>query len=340
MYDKDESIPKVTFYYRKPRAVANYSVEFIFKDVAQRLKNIISSRSAISRYESKGLFKRIYNTIEAVFRQGDVNHITGDVHFVGILLAKRKTIQTILDCGQLKVTTGIKHSILKYFWFELPISRCRFVTAISTATKEEILRYIHCDPDKIFVIPVAISEAFTKSLRTFNKAYPRILQIGTAPNKNIPRLIEAIQGIPCKLVIVGKYNDDYGKKLKEMGIDFQYLSGISDKEMRQLYIESDIVTLPSTYEGFGMPILEAQATGRAVLTANVTSMPEVAGDAACLVNPYDTQEIRNGILRIISDDSYRDELILKGFENVKRFNAEKIAFEYYDLYRRILSKSN
>src|SRR5580765_4709814 len=123
MSDKAGGIPRVTFYYRKPRTVGNYSVEFIFRDVSERLKNFISVRSSISRYESKGLFKRIYNAIEAVFRQGDVNHITGDVHFIGVLLTKRKTIQTILDCGQLKASAGLKHFILKYFWFTLPISR-------------------------------------------------------------------------------------------------------------------------------------------------------------------------------------------------------------------------
>jgi glycosyltransferase involved in cell wall biosynthesis len=335
MPKKGDARPVVSFYYRKPRKLGNYSVEFIFRDVTERLKDRIIALTAVSRFESAGFFKRLYNALEAVFRQGDVNHITGDVHFIGILLKKRKTIQTILDCGQLKVSSGIRHSILKFFWFSLPVNRCAYVTAISTATKEEILKYVKCDPDKIVVIPVAISEKFIRVDKPFNKENPRLLQIGTAHNKNIERLIEAVQGIPCTLVIVGKDNETYKQKLRESGISSEYLSGLSDEEMRNQYTAADIITLPSTYEGFGMPILEAQAVGRPVLTANVTSMPEVAGDAACIVDPYLVSDIRNGLLKIINDDIYRDQLVEKGFENIKRYNPDRIALEYFELYKKI-----
>jgi glycosyltransferase involved in cell wall biosynthesis len=328
-------LPEVTFYYRKPRQVGNYSVEFIFRDVSERLRDRIRSYSAISSYESKGLFKRIYICLEAIFRQKDVNHITGDINFIGILLKKRKTIQTILDCGQVHASTGIRHAVLKLFWLTLPVKRCRYVTAISSATKAEILKYVTCDPNKIVVIPVAISESFKRLNKPFNKTSPRILQIGTAPNKNIIRLIEAVKGLDCVLIIIGKHNQDYEDQMKRDQISYQYLSGLSDEEMKNQYHKADIVVLPSTYEGFGMPILEAQTVGRPVLTANLSSMPEVAGDAACLVDPYQVQEIRSGILKIISDDVYRNGLIEKGFENVKRYNPEKIAAEYFELYKNI-----
>jgi glycosyltransferase involved in cell wall biosynthesis len=328
-------MPEVTFYYRKPRRFANFSVEFIFRDVSERLKNRIHAYAAISKYESKGFFKRLYICLEAMFRQGDVNHITGDISFIGIFLKKRKTIQTILDCGHVHASTGMKHFVLKLFWLTLPVKRCRFVTAISSATKSEILKYVHCDPDKIVVIPVAISESFRRMDKPFDKKNPRILQIGTAPNKNIERLIEALKGLECTLVIIGKHNPVYEARMKEAGITYQYLSGLSNPEVKNQYEQADIVVLPSTYEGFGMPILEAQAVGRPVLTAHLSSMPEVAGDAACLVDPYQVQEIRNGILKIISDDAYRNELIEKGFENIKRYNPEKIATEYFELYKSI-----
>ncbi len=108
MHKKKDELPHVTFYYRKRRAVGNYSVEFIFKDVADRLKDRIIERSAISKYVSNGLFKSLYNSIEAIFRQGDVNHVTGDISFIGIFLRKRKTIQTILDCGHVHASKGLK----------------------------------------------------------------------------------------------------------------------------------------------------------------------------------------------------------------------------------------
>ena len=84
-----------------------------------------------------------------------------------------------------------------------------------------------------------------------------------------------------------------------------------------------------------MPILEAQATGRPVVTSNVASMPDVAGDAACLVDPFSTDAIRDGVLRVIDDADYREELVRRGFENVKRFHPDVIADAYYSLYRKI-----
>jgi glycosyltransferase involved in cell wall biosynthesis len=81
-----------------------------------------------------------------------------------------------------------------------------------------------------------------------------------------------------------------------------------------------------------MPILEAQATGRPVVTSNILSMPWVAGEAACLVDPFDTASIRGGLTRVMGDPSYRAALVALGFENVKRFSAEEIARQYLELY--------
>jgi glycosyltransferase involved in cell wall biosynthesis len=337
MNNREISLPRVTFYYRKSRTVGNYSVEFIFKDVADRLNKYIAAKAAVSFYESKGLLKRIYNSVEAVFRQGDVNHITGDVNFIGILLQKRKTIQTILDCGHLESSKGFKHAVIKFFWLYLPVKRCRYVTAISSATKNEILKYVSCDPDKIVIVPVAISEKFKKFDKPFNKQNTRILQIGTAPNKNILRLIEAVKGLSCTLVIIGKHQSIYEEKMKEYRIPYSYSWGLSEDEMMKQYQQADIIALASTYEGFGMQILEGQAVGRPVLTSKLSSMPEVAGDAACLVDPYDVSAIRMGLNKIIEDDTYRNKIIESGFENVKKFDPQKIAMSYYDLYMKTLN---
>ncbi|MEO5891096.1 MAG: glycosyltransferase family 1 protein [Ferruginibacter sp.] len=329
---------EVVFYQRKARNVGNYSVEFIFDDVRNRLSKKIKAIIACSAYESNGFFKRLYNCIEAFKRQGEINHITGDINYLGLFLNRDKTIHTILDCVFMTSPPGIKRNVLKYFWLTLPVRRSRFVTAISTATKNEILRHVACEPDKIVVIPVAISKDFVPRPSLFNKEKPIILQIGTAPNKNIPRLLQALEGLNCVLHIVGKQSEEYEKLLQTHRIEYKYQSGLSNQEMREKYAEADIVTLISTYEGFGMPILEAQATGRPVITSNILSMPEVAGNAACLVNPDDIAAIRVGFNKIIEDDDFRNSLVLKGFENIKRFDPDEIANQYLSLYQHVVAQ--
>jgi glycosyltransferase involved in cell wall biosynthesis len=239
----------------------------------------------------------------------------------------------------LSSSSGIKHAILKLFWITIPVRRAKYVTAISESTKNEILKYVDCDPDKIKVVHVAISEKFSRKDKLFNEANPRILQLGTAPNKNIPRLAEALRGIPCTLDIVGRHDPGLEQVLRNHNISYEYSWALSDHEILQKYNQADIITLVSTYEGFGMPILEGQATGRPVITSNVLSMPEVAGDAACIVDPYSIESIRQGFERIIGNKEYREQLIQKGFENIKRFNPHDIAMQYFELYKSIASQN-
>jgi glycosyltransferase involved in cell wall biosynthesis len=108
--------------------------------------------------------------------------------------------------------------------------------------------------------------------------------------------------------------------------------------MKEAYAEADIMIFPSTYEGFGLPIIEAQATGRPVLTSRLEPMRSVAGDAACLVDPYSVESIRNGIKRIIENESYRNELVEKGFSNIKRFQLGNVTKLYTDLYHELIER--
>lgn len=331
MLETSKKIP-VVYLQRKPRNVGNYSVEFIFEDVRRRLAGKITARLVESKFESKGVFKRLFNAIEARLKSGAVNHITGDVNYLAIFLNRKRTISTVLDCVQMEHSTGLKYKFYKYFWLVFPERHSKYITAISEATKKEILRHHPCDPSKIKVIPVAISSRFQYKPSVFNTAMPRILQVGAAPNKNIPRLIAALEGIPCVLNIVGKVNEEYVTMCKEKKVELIYESGLSDAEVLLRYEMADIISLVSTYEGFGMPILEAQAVGRVVISANVYSMPEVAGDSAILVDPTDVGAIRDGIMRLITDADLRSNRISAGLENIKRFDPDYIAGLYYELY--------
>jgi len=323
---------RVTFYQRRPQE-KNFSIERLFADVRDALPDDIESNLAISRYPSRGFFKRLYNIFEAFFRQGDVNHITGDVHYLSLLLRKQRTILTIHDLVSMHRLTGIKKILFFFFWYWLPIQRSAIVTVISEFTKEELLSFVKVDPDKIRVIYDCVSAKFKPFKKSFNYEKPRILQVGTGSNKNVHRLIPALYGINCHLRLIGQLNEEHLNALQKYHVDFSSVSGISDEEVYQEYCQCDIVTFPSTYEGFGLPILEAMATGRPVVTSSIGPMPEVSGDAACLVDPFDIEDIRTGIIKVITQPLYREELINRGFENIRRFRADRIANQYANLYR-------
>lgn len=326
---------KVVFFQRKTRASGNFSIEKMFEDVRSHLPQYIKKVVAHASLYSNGFFSRLWIMLEAVFRQGDVNHVTGDVHFLTLLLSKKKTILTIHDCGFMKTASGLTYYFLLYGWLRWPVARSKYITVVSEATKRDLLTYVKCPSNKIRVIHTNISEKFTYYPISFNEVKPVILQIGTAPNKNLENLIKALEGVNCHLMIIGRLNKELKKLLDMYRVDFSNRYNLSFKEILEKYQSSDIVTLASTLEGFGMPIIEAQSVGRPVVTSNISSMPEVAGEGACLVDPYNIESIREGVRKVITDRSYREVLIQKGFENVKKYQVTHISEQYYQLYQEV-----
>jgi len=328
---------EVTFFQRQPYFSGNYSVEYIFDDLRIRLRDKINARTYISSFYSRGILRRLYNAIEVVFRQGEVNFITGDIHYVSMFLPKQRTLLTILDCGFIYENTGIKRWLEKMFWINIPVNRVKYITTISESSKNDILKIANCDPDKIFVIPVSIDGQYTYYPKQFNKHTPMLLHIGQAENKNLTRIIEAIKGLRVQLCIIGRISSRNIELLHSHNINYTNFVNISNQEMLKKYIDSDVLLFPSTYEGFGMPILEAQSVGRPVITSNVTSMPWVAGDAACLVDPFSVESIREGVIKVLNSDEYRRELISKGLMNIKRFDPDVIANMYFDVIQKVAS---
>ena len=326
---------KVAFFQRKRRQHGHFSVEILFDQIRANLPDDIEHRTRISRFLSNGILRRCHSMVEAVLRQGEVNHVTGDVHFLAIGLKPRKTILTVLDVGLVNHPNPVVRQILIWLWITLPVKRANYITTISTASKKELLKYVDLDESKVRVIHVPVSSAMTYSPRAFNKSRPVILHVGTTENKNLLRLVEAVAGMECRLEIIGRLSEEQRCKLAEYGIDYGNESGISDEAMCAKYRSADMLAFVSTYEGFGMPIVEAQIVGRPVVTSDLLSMPEVAGDGAHLVDPFDVEDIRKGIRRVIDDDAYRESLVSRGRGNADRFRVEKLAAEYADLYREV-----
>jgi len=330
---------KVIHFQRKPVSALYFSIENYFATVRREFPKELLVKVVVCHYISQGLFKRIYNTVEAFFHKADIYHITGDVHYLTLFLPKKRTLLTIHDCVFMQHPSGLAKKVLKLFWLTLPAKHAAYITCVSEKTKEEVLRFITFDKDRILVIPTVVNEQlFTPSVKAFDTQCPSILVIGTTPNKNLERVAQALQGLSCKVEIIGGLSEEQRTFLSVNKINYQNETGISNERVAQKYNEADILLFASTYEGFGMPILEAQLTGRVVITSSISPMKEVAGNAACLVDPFDPESIRQGVIRVVQDESYRQELIALGFQNVQRFSAKKIAAEYLSLYKRMMAE--
>jgi glycosyltransferase involved in cell wall biosynthesis len=263
----------------------------------------------------------------------DITHVSGDTHFLIFGIRKSKRVLTIHDVGFLREKKGLAFQFLRYFWLTGPIKRADVVTCVSEATKIEIQNYLPFKKD-IQVIPTTIDERFIPSTKSFNHELPTILLIGSAPNKNLKRVLTATKGLKVKLSIVAKLESELKLILEDQ--NFELFESVSFEKLVELYRASDIVALCSTHEGFGMPIVEAQAIGRVVLTSNCSSMPEVAGNGALFSDPYSVESIREGIERLCKDHDLREQLISAGFENCRRFNSKLVADKYLELYKGLL----
>lgn len=330
---------KITYFYRRPLPVGHFSIEFLFDKIHTSLPLGVEAKKFVSSYFSRGLMSRINIVRECVRAKSDINHITGDIHFVALGLPRKNTVLTIHDLGFLKTSNLIARFILKFFWVTLPVKRVAAVTVVSEATKLELLQEVNIDPKKIHVIGNFISDEYQFRPKEFNTNCPVILQIGCAPNKNIPRLAAALNGIECKLVIIGNLSDETKAVLIQNNINYTHKSKLSEAELREEYYNCDILSFASLLEGFGLPILEAQKTGRVVLTSNISSMPEVAGDSALLVNPFDVVAIRQGIQQLIADEELRRNLIEKGLKNIERFSLNSVVDQYCTLYKSIYQQT-
>lgn len=234
------------------------------------------------------------------------------------------------------------------------------IIAISQSTKNDLIKHLNIPKEKIRVIYLATNENYKllskeeidKIRVKYKINHPFILYVGTLePRKNIVRLIEAFYkarnngGINHKLVLTGrkgwKYKNIFNK-IDELNLnkDVIFTGYIPDEDLPALYNAADLFVYPSIYEGFGLPPLEAMACGTPVITSNVSSLPEVVGDAGIMVDPYNMDELSNKITEVLSNNKLKEELSQKGLERAKLFSWEKCARETLEVFEEVIKKRN
>lgn len=244
------------------------------------------------------------------------------------------------------------------FWLPFSVHGLDRVITDSKNTKLDIVQFLPIEAEKIMVIPAAANKHYRRmnaeeiqpALKRAKIDFSYILYVGSIePRKNIPRLLEAYAllrqwSVNWQLVIVGARN--FWKSTPVAAVverlrlqDYVHFTGyIAEQDLPAIYNGADLFVFPSLYEGFGLPVLEAMACGTPVVTSNRSSLPEVAGDAAILIDPYDVDALTIAMQRILSDPDLAYEMATKGMIRAREFSWERTARETVAVYEEVLGE--
>jgi len=247
-------------------------------------------------------------------------------------------------------------------WTKYSIKGAKHILAISKSTKEDIVKNYGVEPNKITVTYIGYDGKLFRpqskeKIQRMKKDYringDYIIFVGTLqPRKNLERLIEAFKKLTLnsslithhlQLVIVGKKGwlyDSIFEKVKDLNLSerIRFTDYVPNTDLPPLIYGAKAYVLPSLWEGFGIPVVEAQACGVPVVVSNVSSLPEVIGDSGILVDPEKVDSIADGIKKALSEET-RIILVKKGLENVKRFSWEKCAKETLKVLEKVATKA-
>jgi len=280
-------------------------------------------------------------------------------HYVLPAGVRCPSVVTIHDCIHLMFPQYLPNRLAYAYaraqmWAAARRSDC--ILTVSEASKRDILHLFNVPPEKIVVVYNAIDshfavtpseEAVARVRERYQLNHQFVLYVGNIkPHKNLVRLIEAFDELRrsgfehVKLLIIG---DEISKlpSLRravhhyKLHKQVRFLGYLSDDQLAILYRLASVFAFPSLYEGFGLPPLEAMASGTPVVTSNVSSLPEVVGDAAVLVNPYDVDAIVEGLRRVLTDPALAAEMRRKGIERAREFSWERSVAKTWGVYQQV-----
>ncbi len=243
------------------------------------------------------------------------------------------------------------HSVYNFVIPRLARKATRVITN-SNNSRNDLLQFCKIDADKVNLIYWAVDEGFTPDPETGAHEHVDIppegyiLYVGSLePRKNISNLIEAFQRLrsqypelKTKLILIGGESPlfaDVRLKIKKYREDVIFKGFVSDLALREYYRRAQVVAYPSLYEGFGLPPLEAMASGAPVVTSMTSSIPEVVGKAALMVSPYDYQQLSEALAQVITNKALADHLRREGLKQVQKFNWKRVARHDIAVYHEV-----
>lgn len=304
-------------------------------------------------YKQTRIPNRVLNFFFKFLGTPKFESLTGEINAVFMpnwnIISLRRTTKLILvvhDLSPLVMPEMYSWKSRLWHWLiNIPAicKRADKILAVSEFTKQTLIEKLDIDPSKITVGLLGVDhERYHENLEESKMRYVRniyglpgqfICFIATLePRKNLDRLIEAFEQLNYEgsLVIIGKLGWKYDKVLERIQTSpkakkIVYLGYIPESDKPYIIKLSNVFAWPSLYEGFGLPVLEAMAVGVPVLTSNVTSLPEVVGDSALTVNPYQVADIKNGLQQLLDQPNLREQFIKKGLDRAKQFTWDHTA---------------
>jgi glycosyltransferase involved in cell wall biosynthesis len=282
-------------------------------------------------------------------------------HYVLPMLTPCRSVVTVHDVIHLLFPQYLPSRLASHYaryMIRRALEKTELVLTVSDSSKRDLLTFFEVSPDKVVVIPNGIDSSITEGLSVQELARVKerfqifgrtVLFVGNIkPHKNVERLIAAFAKVredpeysDLTLIVVG---DDISKypslrrtvERHRVRGHVRFFGFVPELTLVALYKTADVFAFPSLYEGFGLPPLEAMANGTPVVTSNISSLPEVVGDAALTVDPYNIDQIAKAIGQILSDRALRSRLIADGYERAKQFSWESSVAQVHQAYQRAL----
>lgn len=245
------------------------------------------------------------------------------------LFCRAPFVFTIHDLSHIRCPENAKPQVRLYYATVMKRA-CHHAAAILTVsefTREQIIRWSQVHPDKVVNVGCGVDPTYSPAGNSYGLAFPYLLSVSNRrPHKNEERIVEAFAKAhvdpQLHLVFTGAKIPALSRSIERQGVGsrVEFLGMIPEERLPALYRGALALILPSLYEGFGLPILEAMSCGTPVVTSNVTAMPEIAGDAAFLVDPRSIEQISRAMEKVLEDPALRQQLIEKGLKRAARFS--------------------